>query len=377
MSLAESLAKQWRSQLQRESPHLSDSTQESIVQWLLGENPEQLDDLPPERQKAFEVGLNFRYRILQQRYLSTSPEQAYRHLIQRLGGLVILRQKIRAWVATSRDRQRNVVDVLQEVIQEMLNSDRYLQQQLQWISNCTADRQLRNALLLTSLEEYCLRPIRNQPLLAYRFVNYLRRSQRGGITQVPAGEWVRQISNEMITDHAEDSINLVDQEAVSEYEEIQLIEEQQAQRIEVKTALETYLEEKVDSLTAEWLRLHLKGDSQESIAQKMNLPIKQVYRLREKVCYHAVRNFTLKHQPELVTHWLGNSLSEHRLGLTPLQWQAYWDHLEPHQRQILEQLKAGVEIVEIAQEMNWKTSKVLSEWTQLYFKAQAMRNQRH
>lgn len=374
MDLAESLAQQWLSQIQIESPDLSSTTQESIVQWLLGEDSQQLNDFTPEQQKVFETGLQFRYQILRQRYLNVSPEQAYRHLIQRLSGLIILRQKIRAWVSTSRDRQRNVVDVLQEVLQEMLNSDRYLQKQLKWISNCTHDTRLRSALLLTSLEEYCLRPIRNQPLLAYRFVNYLRRSQRGGITQVPTGEWVKQVSNEIVTDEAEDTINLVDKEALTSYEETQFLEAQQVQRMMVQKAFETYLEEQVDPVTAEWLKLYLTGESQEAIAQLMNLPIKQVYRIREKVCYHAVRNFAIKHKPELVTDWLGTSLSEHRLGLNPTQWQTFWESLEPDQREILEDLKAKVEVSEIAKKMGWKTSQVLSEWTKLYFQAQSIRN---
>ena len=377
MDLAESLAQQWLSQIQIESPDLSSTTQESIVQWLLGEDSQQLNDCTPEQQKVFETGLQFRYQILRQRYLNVSPEQAYRHLIQRLSGLIILRQKIRAWVSTSRDRQRNVVDVLQEVLQEMLNSDRYLQKQLKWISNCTHDTRLRSALLLTSLEEYCLRPIRNQPLLAYRFVNYLRRSQRGGITQVPTGEWVKQVSNEIVTDEAEDTINLVDKEALTSYEETQFLEAQQVQRMMVQTAFETYLEEQVDPVTAEWLKLYLTGESQEAIAQAMNLPIKQVYRIREKVCYHAVRNFAIKHKPELVTDWLGISLSEHRLGLNTTQWQTFWENLEPDQREILEDLKAKVEVSEIAKKLGWKTSQVLSEWTKLYFKAQSIRNENH
>lgn len=53
------------------------------------------------------------------------------------------------------------------------------------IARCTADPRLRNALLLAATEEYCLRPVCNKPLLVYRFVNYLRRTQRGGLTQVP------------------------------------------------------------------------------------------------------------------------------------------------------------------------------------------------
>ena len=375
MSLAESLERQWHSQLQQACSDLNEKTRKSIVQWLLGEHPEQLDNLTPERQQVFETGLNFRYRILQQRYLNASGEQAYRNLIQRLGGLMILRQKIQAWVAMSRDRQRQVVDVLEEVIQEMLNSDRYLNQQLQWIAQCTDDKRLQTALTFTTLEEYCLRPIRNQPLLVYRFVNYLKRSQKNGITQIPPDLWVQVLPDQKTTDETEDAVNILDQEVMIQYEKEEYFAEQQVQRIEVIEKFKAYLIEKVDPSAAEWLQLHLQGESQDDIAQKMNLPIKQVYRLREKICYHAVRNFTLKHQPKLVTYWLGNSLSEHQLGLTSVQWQAFWQNLEPHQRDLLEKIKAGTDLATIAKDMNLKTSQVLKEWTDLYFKAQAIRNQ--
>jgi len=53
----------------------------------------------------------------------------------------------------------------------------------QWPAECTVDARLRNALLFASTEEL-FAPVRNQPLLVYRFVNYLRRT-RGGITNVP------------------------------------------------------------------------------------------------------------------------------------------------------------------------------------------------
>ncbi|MEB3279173.1 MAG: HetZ-related protein 2 [Lyngbya sp.] len=374
MTFVESLAKGWRTQLQNDYPNHSPNTHESIIQWLLGPNLSALDNLTPTEQSAFEQGLNFRYRVLQQRYLDISPEQAYRNLMKRLGSLVILRQKIRAWVATSRDRQRNVVDVLQEVIQEMLNSDRYLQQQLQWIAECTTDSRLRNSLLLSSLEEYCLRPIRNQPLLVYRFVNYLRRSQRGGLTQVPTGEWVRQVSEEIISDETEERVSLLDEQALTQYEETEYLEQQQIQRLTVQAEFETYLRMRVDPVAAEWLKLYLKGESQEAIALALNLPIKQVYRLREKVSYHAVRNFALKHAPELVETWLGTSLSEHRLGLTPSQWQEYWDSLSPMQRQLIESLQAGQSIEAIAKQLNLKTTQVLSEWTKLSLNAQGIRN---
>lgn len=375
MTLSESWKNQWRFQLENDYPHLNPNTRESLIRWLLGEHSESLETLPPDQQDRIKQGLNFRYRILQQRYLEVSPEKAYRHLMQRLGSLVILRQKVRLWVATSRDRQRQVVDVLQEVVQEMLNSDRYLQQQMQWISQCTSNQQLRNALLLTTVEEYCLRPIRNQPLLVYRFVNYLRRTQRGGLTQVPTGEWIKQLSDEILSDETDETISLFDHQAVSHYEDEQYFQTQQNQRLAVQTEFEAYLIKNVDPIAAEWLRLYLQGLSQEAIAQKLNLPIKQIYRLREKVSYHAIKNFTLKQNPELVTSWLGTSLSEHRLGLTSQQWQEFWQGLTPTQQQIIERLKAGETLETIAQALTLKITQIQQEWTTMYLMAQNLRNQ--
>ena len=135
--------------------------------------------------------MEYRWRILHQRYLGMGRDRAYRHLISRLGSVVIFRNKIQTWISLSRDRQRSVMDVLQEVLQELLQSDSYMQQQMAGIAKITTDNRLRDTLLFASLEEYCLRPVRNQPLLVYRFVNYLRRTQRGGLTQVPASDLIR------------------------------------------------------------------------------------------------------------------------------------------------------------------------------------------
>lgn len=306
MVLAEELAEKWRSQLKVDLPNHSPATCESIVQWLLGEDRVRLNELTPSQQQITEQAIDYRYRILRQRYLDVSPEQAYQRLIQRLSSLFLIRNKIRTWIALSRDRQRTVVDVLQEVIQELLQNDTYMQQQIVWIAKCTSDSRLRNALLLASAEEYCLRPIRNQPLLSYRFVNYLRRSQRGGMTQVPAKDFIRLVSEEIAPDEAaEGSVSLLDAQAVSQYQEAQSIEEQQELREAVRQQFETYLEKNVSLDAAKWLRLYLQGCSQEAIAQSLNLPVKQVYRLREKISYHAIRVFAVKNQPELVTSWLG------------------------------------------------------------------------
>ncbi|HEY9729443.1 MAG TPA: HetZ-related protein 2, partial [Chroococcales cyanobacterium] len=318
--------------------------------------------------------MDYRYRILRQRYLGVSSERAYRNLTTRLAGLVTLRNKIRTWVSLSRDRQRAVVDVLQEVIQELLNSDRYMQKQIAWIAQCTDDTRMRDALLLTSIEEYCLRPIRNQPLLVYRFVNFLRRSQRGGMTHIPEGDMVRLVSEELTLEETDSPVSLLDNQAVVDYQDTQASEEQQALRKSVRTEFEAYLSENLGPDAARWLQLYLQGRSQEAIATALNKPVKEVYRLREKISYHAIRVFSIKDRPDLVASWLEISLREHNLGLTPTQWQTFWENLTPFQRQLVEQMKAGKTLSAIAKELSLKTNQVIGEWSKLYLAAQALRS---
>ena len=194
MIMADKMAGDWLSRLRADYPNQPESTCRSIVDWLLGASPDRLAALSAEQLSIAHQAMEYRYRILQQRYWNVGPDQGYQNLIKRLSGLFLIRHKISTWIALSRDRRRTVVDVVQEVIQEMMRSDRHLAQELQWISRCTQNPRLRNLLMLASIEEYCLRPIRNQPLIMYRFVNYLRRSQRGGMTQVPTGELIRLVS---------------------------------------------------------------------------------------------------------------------------------------------------------------------------------------
>lgn len=374
MLLAEKLAQEWRSRLAVDDPNYDRDTLESVVQWLLGKDLERFEQMNPSQLAIAQQAMDYRYRILRHRYLGVGPERAYRNLMTRLGSLVMLRNKIKTWVALSRDRQRAVVDVLQEVIQELLNSDRYLQEQMAWISQCSSDSRLRNAMLLAATEEYCLRPIRNQPLLLYRFVNYLRRSGRGGITQVPTGDLVRLVSEEILPEDAENPVSLMDAQAVAQYQEKQAYEEKLSAREAVKTEFANYLAENIDPLAKEWLRLYLQGRSQEEIARALNKPIKEIYRLREKISYHAIRVFGLKVKPDLVATWLETSLQEHRLGLTPTQWQEYWESLNEEQRHILDKMVKGKNIEAIAQDLNLKTNQVMGEWSKLYLAAQEKRS---
>ncbi len=369
------IAQKWLERLQNDYPDASRTIHDGIVRWSIGENSDRLNQLSDRQLEIVLQSMEFRYSILQQRYLGVAPETAYQNLIRRLGGLVLLRNKIRTWVALSRDRHRTVIDVIQEIVQELLNSDRYLQQQMAWIAQCTRNERLRNALLLASLEEYCLRPIRNQPLLVYRFLNYLRRSGRGGLTQVPTKDLIRLVSAEVGSPEREDSINLVDAQTLAQYEDRQAWEERQTMRFKVQGEFETYLEENVDPIAAKWLRLYLQGYTQEAIATTLEIPISKIYRLREKVGYHAIRVFGLKQAPDLVSNWLETSLQDHSLGLTPALWEQYRESLDPQQRHILDGFREGKSAQTIAQELDLKPSQVMTEWSKLYLGAHSLRNQ--
>lgn len=373
MSMADKMAHEWLSRVQADYPDQPEAVYQGVVNWLLGHSPERLNHLSPEEGKLVQQAIAYRYRILQQRYWGVGPEQGYRRLIKRLSGLFLVRNKISTWIALSRDRRRTVVDVVQEVVQEMMRSDRYLEQELQWIGRCTSQDRLRNLLMLASLEEYCLRPIRNQPLIMYRFVNYLRRSQRGGMTQVPTGTLIRLVSDEIAPDGDEDALSLLDGEAWSQYQEQQQDSDQQVQRQQVKSALMVYLHRTLDEDAVRWLDLHLQGFSQEHIAQVMDVPVQQVYRLREKISYHALKIFALKEQPALVLHWLKTSLQEHSFGLTPTQWQAFWQRLTPEQQQILDISRSHASLEAVAQQLGLKPKQVQSQWVKLYLQAQDMR----
>jgi DNA-binding CsgD family transcriptional regulator len=372
---AEKLAQFWRKRLAAECPEQSIAARESIVHWLLGRDSQRFDLLNPKELDIAKQAMDYRWKILVQRYLGLGRERAYRNLITRLGSLVSLRNKIQTWISLSRDRQRSVMDVLQEVLQELLQSDNYMQQQMAYIAEITLDKRLKDTLLFATTEEYCLRPVRNQPLLVYRFVNYLRRSQRGGLTQVPGSDLVRLVSDEMLTEDSDNRVNLVDSQAIAEYQEAQQLEEQQALRQTVQQEFANYLQENLGNEAVEWLKLYLQGKTQDEIAKKINKPIKEIYRLREKISYHAIRVFALKGKPELVDSWLSISLQEHNLGLTPQQWQQLYEKLTPVGKQVLDLRKTGNSNEVVAEKLKLKPHQVMGEWTKVYLAAQAIRTQ--
>ncbi len=362
----------WQDQLQTDLPDQPEPTRDAIAQWLIGD-PARFEQMTPADIKLAYQAIDYRYRILISRYWGLSPERGYQRLLQKLGGLFLIRSKVRTWIALSRDRKRAVKDVLQEVIQEMLQSDRFLRSQAQWIGQCTDRASLRNLLTLATIEEYCLRPIRNQPLLVYRFVNHLKRSQRGGMTQVPSNELIQLISEELGTDDADGTLSLLDFEALDRYEAERHLADQQATRQLVKQQFSDYLQEKLGDSAVQWLDLHLQGYAQDSISRQLGLNVREAYRLREKISYHAIRIFTLKEQPDLVFGWLKTSLKQHNLGLSPQEWDSYWESITPEQQKMLTDFKAGEPIESIAKSFGLTPKQVASRWAELYLLAQTAR----
>jgi DNA-binding NarL/FixJ family response regulator len=68
-------------------------------------------------------------------------------------------------------------------------------------------------------------------------------------------------------------------------------------------------------------------------------------------------------------------LQEHNFGLTPQQWQQFWQKLTPQQRQVIQLQKAGKDLEAIAQALNLKNQQLMSEWSKLYLTAQTLRSQ--
>lgn len=368
------LARHWRCLLLKEEKVKNDSDRDSIVSWLLGEDPNMWERLKVCDRDIASQAIDYKYRILKQRYLQVSPDRAYSNLIDRLASIRIVRNKLKTWIDLSREKQRLLSEVLQEVVQEMLESDRYIQRENKFIRDCTKNPRLSNSLIMTSLEEYCLRPICDRPLLLYRIINFMNSQKRGGITTIPKNKHLRLINPVLDRDDANCWINLLDERAILNYAETRRKAERERLRREIVREFEYYLSTKVSGSAAKWFKLYLQGYAAESIAKVLDLPIKKVYRMREKITYHAIKIFAIKEKPELVTQWLEISLQEHNFGLTSQQWDNYWQSLTPIQQELINYLKQGSTLKNISQKSGRKLSTIAQEWSKIYLSAQQLRN---
>lgn len=301
--VANQLRQFWLNKLS-EYPQTSDTTREIIINWLLGNNTERFETLTPIDLQIATTAMDYRWRILHQRYLGVSQEQAYHNLITRLGVSATLQSKIKIWISSSRDRKRKTLDVLSELLHELLQRDKYIQQQMSFIATLTRDIRLKNALLFATTEEYSLRRIHNQPLIAHRFVNYMRSIERNGLTQVPSSNQVRFVSSDIDTTENNNCFSLFDNTAIAKYQEQSEQEIQTFLRLEVQEKFAEYLKANLGEDAVKWFQLYLQGKTALEIAKILNKPVTKIYRLRETVKYHAVLVFMSREKPELVQGWL-------------------------------------------------------------------------
>jgi hypothetical protein len=283
--LAEGLKLVWQARLLQDLPQAAIETRQAILRWLLGEELEQLplDPLAQKKLAIVQQKLDYRYRTLQQRYLNVEPTQAYRHLLARTGSVMVLHPQISSWIALKGNHRTAVMTLLHNMIEDLLRQDPYIQRQMAWIAQCSADVNLRNALLLSSLEEYCLSPKGNQPRLIYLLVNF----------------WQRQWQEDEIKKLQHEIVYLLCEKVYQGGGKFRLpvvnsAEKYQMQRIAVQEGFENYLAEQGTRLESSWLRLYLQGRSQEAIAQLLNLPLKEVYQLKETVTHRAIQIFSIQ-----------------------------------------------------------------------------------
>lgn len=159
------LAQYWFDRLTRESPQHSDTIITSIIEWLLEDN-----DVVAYGDRIIE----YRWRILRQSYLGKPRSKAYSNLMMRLIRIVFSCREVQSELSSTREQQLIAIAVLDKILRDVLESDRYIQDKMLAIANCTSDKHLRNSLLFASLEEYCLQPLQNQILLIYLFNSYLQ-----------------------------------------------------------------------------------------------------------------------------------------------------------------------------------------------------------
>ncbi|MEA5508136.1 hypothetical protein VB715_00010 [Crocosphaera sp. UHCC 0190] len=158
----------WRKRLVKELPQYNRNQRHGIVSWLLNYNLSftttqelSVDELTTLNQK-----IEYRYSLLRRRYLTVNYTEGYRTLISRLSSVTakycsVLRMKC------CQKSQREIVNLIQQVIQTLMNHDPYLKAQFEQISQEISDRQLREALVLATVEEYCLHPVKNKPFFLH------------------------------------------------------------------------------------------------------------------------------------------------------------------------------------------------------------------
>lgn len=147
---------------------------------------------------------------------------------------------------------------------------------------------------------------------------------------------------------------------------------EESERDRVIAELMKYLESQGQSDCMDYLSLKLQDLSAPEIDQILGLTSRQRDYLQQRFKYH-VEKFAKQHQWQLVHQWLGAGL-EHKLGLSSLQWDAFWGQLTEQQQQIYQLKTARQSDQAIAKAIQCTPKQLQKRWTQMLELAWAIRN---
>ncbi len=155
----------WRQRLLQELPQYNRKQRHSIVRWLLDNNHglQRNRQLTGEELTPINSRLEYRYRLLKERYLEMNYTEGYRSLISRLSAVTAQYCSV-LLIKNGQESQKVIINLIQQVVQELVKNDPYLQRRFERIAQETSDINLRESLSLATVEEYCLHPIKNKPL---------------------------------------------------------------------------------------------------------------------------------------------------------------------------------------------------------------------
>lgn len=140
----------------------------------------------------------------------------------------------------------------------------------------------------------------------------------------------------------------------------------------VSDQLLTYLEERQQEDCADYFVLRLQDLPAHEIEAILGLTPRQRDYLQQRFKYHLIR-FALSHHWELVHQWLEADL-ERNFGLTPYQWEVFWDEITPNQQEMITLKQKAVPDKAIAQEIGCTITQMNKQWSKLLEKAWEIRN---
>lgn len=160
LSLTLKLYDSWKHHLSQDCPQ----DYQSICTWLLSCPSDRL-----HRRSVYDINqrINYRYRILQKRYLGKSQKDAYHRLINRLLVIVSQHPLIPSQLKGETSLKSLLIDLIEQILTHLITHNLEIQKTIDHIGKCTPNADLREALLLASLEEYCCQLVNGQPMIIH------------------------------------------------------------------------------------------------------------------------------------------------------------------------------------------------------------------